>query len=155
MRASKVFFFRYSTIIKSNLIAIILLTNFVIIPLSAQESTNQNSASQNNQSSVTTTEKIKIGIMPFENRSSGYDWIGFGLEYMLAEKLSKISSLYVPQKNIILKALKKRGLENSRIDGDVIYKVGRETNIDLAIAGIYKTNGEYIQLTIRFINAFS
>ena len=70
------------------LIFILVIVVFFINPLSAQE-------------------KRGIGIFPFDNLSNAekYDWISFGMEYLLSNKLSNAAAFYVPEKNIIAKAL--------------------------------------------------
>ncbi len=115
----------------------------------------QDTTKQNNSQILAPSEKINVGIMPFENLNDEYDWLGFGLEYLLSEKLTKISTLYIPNKILILEALKKRNITTNKIDGDIIYQVGRETGIDIAISGDYITNGKYLQLNIRFVNSFT
>ncbi len=100
--------------------------------------------------------KRNIGIIPFENTGkSKFDWVGFGVEYLLSTKLSNISAYYVPQKKIIINALKKRGALNSKKNSEVIYQVGRETGINVAIVGVYSVSGKKFNLTIKLLNAFS
>lgn len=125
---------------------------FVAVEGNAKQS-EQNISDQN----VSTIEKINIGVIPFENSNNNksFDWVGFGLEYLLEEKLSKLSSYYKPQKSIILNALEKRGLNSQKIDADIIYQIGRETGIDIAILGDYKTDGKNILLEISYISAFT
>ncbi len=100
--------------------------------------------------------KRNVGIMPFENLgNSKYDWVGFGFEYLLDNKLSNISALYVPDKSIILKSLRKNGFGQKKIDGEMVYRVGKETGINIAITGAYEVNGKNIEVFISYINCFT
>lgn len=95
--------------------------------------------------------------MPFENTSgqSSTNWVGFGIEYLLFNKLSNITDYYVPEKAVIIKAMANTGLDNSRIDGKMVYRVGKETGINIAITGAYSMSGNQIELYISFINTFT
>jgi len=100
--------------------------------------------------------KRSIGILPFENNSKNkYDWVGFGIEYLLSTKLANISSYYVPGKKTILDALKKREALGAKKTSEVIYQVGRETGINVAIVGEYKCDGTSLVFDVQFVNAFS
>jgi len=152
MKTNNLKFHNFHSVLRArNLFITLFLTILFSCSLTAQQLDDQDFENP----SDTLTEKINVGIMPVLNEGDDYDWVSFGIEYILSEKLSKLSSLYLPNKAIILNALKKRGLSINNINGNAIYKVGRETHIDMALAGDYKTNGEYIQLNIRFVNAFS
>ena len=108
-------------------------------------------------SNIALAEKRNVGILPFENltKKNQYDWIGFGLEYLLSNKLSNISAFYVPEQDIIRNALKEAGSKSGRITGDIVYRIGKSTGISIGITGNYATNGEKIDLNIDFINAFN
>lgn len=101
--------------------------------------------------------KRNIGILPFENltKNAKYDWVGFGLEYMLENKLSGIASFYVPNKKLILDALSKRNISGPTYNGDAVYQVGRETGINAGIIGRYRIKGNNISFKLIIINAFS
>lgn len=106
---------------------------------------------------VSKAEKRNVGILPFENltKKDQHDWISFGLEYLLSNKLSNISAFYVPEQDIIKAALKEGGNNSNKITGDVVYRVGKATGINIGIIGNYATNGKKIDLNINFINAFN
>ena len=56
---------------------------------------------------------------------------------------------------MINNALKKRNALNKKIDSEVVYQVGRETGINVAIVGIYKVFSNKVEVDLKFINAFS
>jgi tetratricopeptide (TPR) repeat protein len=101
--------------------------------------------------------KRNVGIFPFENLqgNSKYDWIGFGFEYLLNNKLANVSAFYVPEAQIIDRALKEAGYPKHKLDGELVYHVGRSTRIEIAITGGYRTDGKNIELFLSFINSFS
>jgi tetratricopeptide (TPR) repeat protein len=102
-------------------------------------------------------QKRSIGILPFDNLSNQkkYDWIGFGIEYLLFNKLSNISALYVPDQAITRKALAEIGYNSKPITGEMVYHIGKSTGINLGITGNYLTNGKAIEVNLSFINAFN
>jgi len=102
-------------------------------------------------------EKRNIGILPFENltKQKIFDWIGFGFEYLLFNKLSNISALYVPDQSIIKKSLTESGYGSKPITGEMVYHVGKAAGINLGITGNYITNGKSIEVNLSFINAFN
>jgi len=109
------------------------------------------------QDTVFPVEKRNIGILPFENltKKDKYDWVGFGLEYLLYNKLSNVSAFYVPEQEIIKRALQESGHNSNRISGEAVYHVGKTTSINIGITGSYSTNGQMIELNLNFINAFN
>ena len=102
-------------------------------------------------------DKRGIGLFPFENLSNDkkYDWISFGFEYLLSNKLSNIAAYYVPEKNIIQKALADAGYGKRKIDGEMVYHVGKSAGISIGISGTYNTNGSNLKVNVSFVNAFN
>jgi tetratricopeptide (TPR) repeat protein len=102
-------------------------------------------------------DKRGIGILPFDNLGDQqkYSWISFGLNYLLSNKLSNISSFYVPEQNIIQKEIKKAGFPTRKINGEMVYHVGKSAGINIGITGNYRTNGKTIEVNVNFINAFN
>ena len=107
--------------------------------------------------SVSAQGKRGIGLFPFENlgNQKKYNWISFGFHYLLSNKLSNIAAYYVPDKKIINKALSESGHGNRKIDGEMVYHVGKKAGINIGITGSYSTNGKTITVNIDFINAFN
>jgi tetratricopeptide (TPR) repeat protein len=102
-------------------------------------------------------DKRGIGLFPFENLSKEkkYEWISFGFDYLLSNKLSNIAAYYVPEKKIINKALSDAGYGKRRIDGEMVYHVGKSAGINIGISGNYYTNGKTLIVNVSFINAFN
>jgi tetratricopeptide (TPR) repeat protein len=102
-------------------------------------------------------DKRGIGLFPFENLSNDqkYDWISFGFDYLLSNKLSNIAAYYVPEKNVIQKALANEGYGNQKVDGEMVYHVGKSTGINIGISGTYYTDGKSLRVNVNFINAFN
>jgi tetratricopeptide (TPR) repeat protein len=102
-------------------------------------------------------DKRGIGLIPFENLSKKkkYDWISFGINYVLSNKLSNVAAYYVPEKNIIQKALDKSGFGSRKVDGEMVYHVGKTAGINIGITGNYYTNGNNLTINVNFINAFN
>jgi tetratricopeptide (TPR) repeat protein len=102
-------------------------------------------------------DKRGIGLFPFENLSKEkkYEWISFGFDYLLSNKLSNIAAYYVPEKKIINKALADAGYGQRRIDGEMVYHVGKSAGINIGISGNYYTNGKNLNVNVSFINAFN
>ncbi len=102
-------------------------------------------------------DKRGIGIFPFDNLSKQekYDWISFGINYLLSNKLSNIASYYVPEQNIILKAMRDAGYPKEKVNGEMVYHVGKSSGINIGIIGTYHTNGSTIEVTVNFMNAFN
>jgi len=98
-------------------------------------------------------DKRGIGLFPFENLSKEkkYDWITFGLDYLLSNKLSNIASYYVPEKKVINKALSSAGYGKRMIDGEMVYHVGKSAGINIGISGSYYTNGKQLNVNVSFI----
>jgi tetratricopeptide (TPR) repeat protein len=102
-------------------------------------------------------DKRGIGIFPFDNLSKQdkYNWISFGFEYLLSNKLSNIGAFYVPEKNIIAKALRDAGYPKEIINGEMVYHVGKSAGTNIGIIGNYHTNGSSLEINVNFINAFN
>jgi tetratricopeptide (TPR) repeat protein len=102
-------------------------------------------------------DKRGIGLFPFENLSKEkkYEWISFGFDYLLSNKLSNIAAYYVPEKNVINKALANAGYGKRKIDGEMVYHVGKSAGINIGISGTYYTNGTTLTVNVSFVNAFN
>ena len=102
-------------------------------------------------------DKRGIGIFPFENLSKQekHNWISFGINYLLSNKLSNIASYYVPEQNIIQKAMRDAGYPKEKVNGEMVYHVGKSSGINIGIIGTYHTNGKTIEVNVNFMNAFN
>ncbi|TFH00262.1 MAG: tetratricopeptide repeat protein [Calditrichales bacterium] len=102
-------------------------------------------------------DKRGVGIFPLENfgNDQKFEWISFGISYLLSNKLSNISAYYVPEQRVIEKAIREAGYPGKKINGEMVYHVGKSSGINLGIVGNYNTNGRTIEVNIDFINAFN
>lgn len=102
-------------------------------------------------------EKRSIGILPFENlkNEQRYEWINFGLQYLLSNKLANVSAFYVPDQSIIKKVLAESAFSSGKINGDLVYRIGRETGINIGITGSYATNGQNLIINLNVVNSFN
>jgi tetratricopeptide (TPR) repeat protein len=107
--------------------------------------------------SANAVEKRGIGILPFDNLKNDreYDWISFGFQYLLSNKLAHLSAYYVPDHNVIKKALVEAGWGQQKINGEMVYHIGKSTGINVGITGNFSTNGNTITVNIDFINSFN
>ena len=93
-------------------------------------------------------EKFKIGIIPLVNDSkqSDHDWIGFGLEYLLSNKLSHISAYKLADKDVVLKF--------TQSDSASIKVNGVEWTLDYSIDGNYDTQRDRLDVQLNFKKAW-
>ena len=101
--------------------------------------------------------KTSIGILPFENQTkkARFNWIGFGIEYILYNKLSNISAFYVPEQRIIKQALKKVGYSSKKLDGRLVYHIGKEALVNIVLVASYQSDGKDIILTLNIMMVLS
>jgi tetratricopeptide (TPR) repeat protein len=92
---------------------------------------------------------IDVGIIPFANKSgeTDTDWLGFGLEYLLASKFSNITPYKLVDKEAVIKF----------VEGDsaTVHVNGLDWSIDYSIGGEYDTNGEQFEIDVKIAQAFS
>ncbi len=102
-------------------------------------------------------DKRKIGLIPFFNEKPNpkFNWISYGLEYYLRNKLSVLSGFYVPEKKIIKKVLDEVGFGKSPLDERMIYHIGRYAQVDITISGSYFVKDGIITLKLLYSNAFN
>ena len=102
-------------------------------------------------------DKRNVGILPFENlkNDAQSDWISFGFQYLLSNKLAHLSALYVPDNNVIKKALTDAGYNGRNINGEMVYHIGKSAGISIGITGSYSVSGNNINVNVDFINSFN
>ncbi len=93
-------------------------------------------------------ERYKIGILPFENNSEldEYDWIGFGLEYLLSNKLSHIPSYKLADRDVVLKF--------TESDSSSVLVDGEEWSLDYSIDGEYTTDGSALDFRLDYLKSW-
>jgi len=101
--------------------------------------------------------KQNIGIIPFQNKmtNSGQDWVSYGFEYLLQNKLSVISGFYVHSTSQFQSALETTGFGSEAIDERFIYRLGKNAKVDLVINGVYEINASNLNLTVTYYSAFN
>lgn len=102
-------------------------------------------------------DKRKIGLVPFTNvsKDAKYDWISYGFEYFLSNKLAVISGFFVPEKGPFHKILKEVGFGMRPIDERMIYHIGRYAGVEVTVSGKYVVTGNNIEMQVTFSNAFN
>ncbi len=96
-----------------------------------------------------TPQSVNIGIVPFENTSGDgeADWLGFGLEYLLTNKLSNIIKYKLIDREAVVKFFE--------TDSATVNVDGQELSLDYSIGGQYYLDGDMIEVDISFAHAFS
>jgi tetratricopeptide (TPR) repeat protein/TolB-like protein len=92
---------------------------------------------------------LNIGIIPFVNESGSDDgdWLGFGMEYLLTSKFSKIPAYRLVEREAAVKF--------TEVDSASVHVNGINWSLDYSIGGSYRINGNSIDLDISITHAFS
>ena len=102
-------------------------------------------------------DRRKVGLIPTINESGPkYDWVSYGLEYLLYNKLSVLSGFYVVDKQKFRSTLEASGFDYKTLpDSRLIYRMGKDAGIQIAVSGRYKVAANTLSLEITFSNAFN
>ena len=102
-------------------------------------------------------DRRKVGLIPTINESGPkFDWISYGLEYLLFNKLSVLSGFYVIDRQKFREELEAAGFDYKTIpDTRLIYRMGKDAGIQIAVSGRYKVAANTLSLEITFSNAFN
>ncbi len=102
-------------------------------------------------------DKRKIGLVPFENitEKPGYEWVSYGLEYLLSNKLSVLSGFFVSEKDQFTEALNEANFGQRPVDERMIYHIGKYSGVEVVVWGAYETNGQSIKLEVVYGNGFN
>lgn len=102
-------------------------------------------------------DKRTIGLIPVENSagSTQYEWISFGLEYLLSNKLAVISGFYLPPREVMQEALDEAGYTSGQKSERIIYHLGKSANVEVIINGSYKVSGNILNLDVNYYNSFN
>ncbi len=108
-------------------------------------------------SSLLAQDKRRIALLPFFNEkpSSKYDWMSFGLEYYLRNKLSVLSGFYLPEKKVLKKVLDEVGYGESPLNERMIYHIGRYAKVEMTISGSFFVEDGMVTLKILYSNAYN
>lgn len=101
-------------------------------------------------------DKIVIGILPFYNstKRKKYNWLGFGLEYLLNNKLSKVPVFNVVDNKMNEQIINKIGFNNN-MDVAAMSEVAQLSRLDIAISGNYSLIGNKIVLDLIVVDGFT
>jgi tetratricopeptide (TPR) repeat protein len=96
-----------------------------------------------------TPRSMDIGIVPFANESGEdeADWLGFGLEYLLANKFSNIAPYKLIEKEAVIKFVQG--------DSATVHVNGHDWSLDYSIGGGYNMDGDEIEVDVSIAQAFS
>ena len=102
-------------------------------------------------------DRRKVGLIPTINESGPkYDWVSYGLEYLLYNKLSVLSGFYVVDKEKFRSTLEASGFNYKTVpDSRLIYRMGKDAGIQIAVSGRYKVAANTLSLELTFSNAFN
>ena len=128
--------------------------------LTASPAEYSGSANQELNSGQNTSDEISkrsIGLIPFENAAENpkYDWISYGLEYYLYNKLSILSGFFVPYKQSLGRSLTKAGFGTRPLDEQMIVRLGQYSGVEAAVSGSYRMYGSTLELKVLYSNAFN
>jgi len=92
---------------------------------------------------------VNIGIVPFENKSEGgdADWLGFGLEYLLANKFSNIPLYKLVEREAVIKFVQR--------DNAIAHMDSLGWSLDYSIGGEYNLDGDLIEVDVSIARASS
>ncbi|GAB4365374.1 MAG: hypothetical protein Kow0042_04610 [Calditrichia bacterium] len=102
-------------------------------------------------------QQRSVAILPFTNSGAGeYDWVSRGIDEILYDKLSNLSALTVFEKETFDRLLVK---ENVRTINDLnarkAFSLGRESGVDVLIAGYYQVMGGNLLLNFRAVSTYT
>ncbi len=102
-------------------------------------------------------DKRKVGLIPFINEKPNpkYDWVSYGLEYYLRNKLSVLSGFYVPEKKVFQKVLDEIGFGKTPPTERMIYHIGQYGKVEVTVSGSYVVENGSLNLKILYSNAYN
>ncbi len=88
-------------------------------------------------------DKRFLAILPFTNSGGPeYAWIERGIEEILYDKLGNVEAVKLYERETILRILKTVGIQSEAdISARSAFAVGKETGVDVLIAGTYAVSG--------------
>ena len=125
-----------------------LLMPEITISIGEEDNEVEPASFEMNYATEALRERYKVGILPIANNSESdqYDWIGFGLEYLLSNKLSYIPSYKLADKAVVLKF--------SQTDSSSVLVNGEEWSLDYSIAGEYTTDGNALDFRLDYLKSW-
>ncbi|RLD17184.1 hypothetical protein DRI50_00030 [candidate division KSB1 bacterium] len=107
--------------------------------------------------SLLAQDKRKVGLIPFTNEkpNAKYDWISYGLDYYLRNKLSVLSGFFVPEKKHFKKILDEVGFGKGPLTERMIYHIGKYAKVEVTVSGSYSVQGNTLILNVLYSNAYN
>ena len=95
-----------------------------------------------------TPSQLQVGIVPFYNKSGNteFEWTGFGLEYLLANKFSHIPYYKLADRSAVLKFI------NS--DSSSVHVDGEEWTLNYSLGGTYNIDNGSIEVDLTYLKPF-
>lgn len=102
-------------------------------------------------------QKRFIAILPFTNTGSGeYDWVARGIEEILYDKFSNLHAITVFEKETFDRILRKNNVHTlDDLTLRTAFKLGKETDTDVLIAGAYKVSGSTLEVRFKAISTYT
>lgn len=102
-------------------------------------------------------DKRRVGLIPFINEKPNpkYDWISYGFEYYLRNKLSVLSGFYVPGKKQFKKVLDEVGFGKGPLTERMIYHIGKYGKVEVTVSGSYTVQNNTLVLNVLYSNAYN
>ncbi len=102
------------------------------------------------------TKRI-VGIMFFNNQSSvTTNWVGYGIEYLLYDKLKNVNAITVYEKETLNRVLKKVGALNSRdLTARKVFSIGKFTGVELLFAGNYAVKNGRLAINLKLYSTYT
>ncbi len=98
-----------------------------------------------------------VGIMFFNNQSSiTNNWVGYGIEYLLYDKLKNVNAITVYEKETLNRVLKKVKAQNSRdLTARKIFSIGKFTGVELLFAGNYAVKNGRLAFNLKLYSTYT
>jgi superkiller protein 3 len=97
-----------------------------------------------------------IGVLPFPNEgNSRYDWVARGIDELLYNKLSEISSLSVYERETFKRVLINSKIDVSTVDARKAFGIGKATGIEVLILGKYEVRNDNLSLAFRMVSTYT
>ena len=102
-------------------------------------------------------DKRFLAILPFTNNGDpAYAWIERGIEEILYDKLGNVEAVKLYERETILRVLKTVGIQTeSDVSTRSAFAVGKETGVDVLIAGTYAVSGGKLGIKFRAVSTYT
>lgn len=102
-------------------------------------------------------DKRFLAILPFTNSGDPeYAWIERGIEEILYDKLGNVEAVKLYERETILRVLRTVGIQaESDISTRSAFAVGKETGVDVLIAGTYAVAGGKLGIKFRAVSTYT